>query len=134
MKHRHSGFTLIELMVVVVIVALLAAIALPGYQSSVRKSRRTDARIALSELAQTLERCQTQFGAYDDPACAIASPQDSPEHHYRITVVRDAGSYTLSAAAQGTQAGDGSCASFGLNQLGERSALDGSGAATSACW
>ena len=62
MKHTQSGFTLIELMVVVTVVALLAMIALPSYQNSVRKSRRTDARIALIELAQTLERCQTQFG------------------------------------------------------------------------
>jgi len=131
----HSrGFTLIELMVVVTVVALLAMIALPSYQNSVRKSRRTDARIALIELAQTLERCQTQFGRYDDSACVIVSPQDSADHRYTVTVVRDASSYTLSATAKGAQIDDLVCSSFSLNQLAERSAVDSGGIATSACW
>ncbi|WP_022976110.1 type IV pilin protein [Nevskia ramosa] len=134
MRRRQRGFTLIELMVVVTVIALLAMIALPSYQNSVRKSRRTDARIALIELAQTLERCQTQFGRYDDSACVIVSPQDSADHRYSVTVVRDASSYTLSATAQGVQADDLICRSFSLNQLAERSAVDSSGAATSACW
>lgn len=134
MKRTQRGFTLVELMVVITVVSLLAMIALPGYQNSVRKSRRTDARIALTELAQTLERCQTQFGRYDDSACAVASPQDSADHRYSVTVVRDATSYTLSATAQGVQADDLVCRSFSLNQLGERSAVDSSGVATGTCW
>ena len=134
MKRKQSGFTLIELMVVVTVIALLAMIALPSYQNSVRKSRRTDARIALTELAQTLERCQTQFGRYDDSACVITSPQDSADHRYSVTVARDASSYTLSATAQGVQADDLVCRSLSLNQLAERSAVDSSGVATSACW
>lgn len=134
MKRATQGFTLVELMVVITVVALLMMIALPSFENSVRKSRRTDARIALIELAQTLERCQTQFGRYDDPVCIVDSPQDSPQHHYRVTVARAAGSYTLSATAQGVQADDRGCRSFSLNQLAERGAVDGGGAATTACW
>ena len=58
------GFTLIELMIVVAIVALLASIAYPSYKDSVLKGRRAEARTALSELMQQQERYMTQANAY----------------------------------------------------------------------
>ena len=51
-----SGFTLIEVMIVVALIALLATIAMPSYQDSIRKSRRADAKAALVQLAQFMER------------------------------------------------------------------------------
>ena len=59
-----SGFTLIELMIVVSIIAILAAIAYPSYQESVRKGRRAEARAALAELIQQQERYMTQNNTY----------------------------------------------------------------------
>lgn len=59
-----SGFTLIELMIVVAIIAILAAIAYPSYQESVRKGRRAEARAALAELIQQQERYMTQNNTY----------------------------------------------------------------------
>ncbi|TJY62301.1 prepilin-type N-terminal cleavage/methylation domain-containing protein [Sinimarinibacterium sp. CAU 1509] len=128
MRSRASGFTLIELMVVVVIVAILAAIALPSYQNSVRKTRRADAKTALTSMAQTLERCLTQFGSYSSANCSITSPYDSDHGYYSVAVTRAATTFSLTATAQGAQANDTQCASFTLDHLGAQTAT------SSNCW
>ena len=60
----QRGFTLIELMIVVAIVAILAAIAYPSYQDSILKGRRAEGRTAMLELMQQQERYMTQRGTY----------------------------------------------------------------------
>lgn len=130
-RRRSAGFTLIELMIVVGIVAILAAVAIPSYQESVRRGRRADARVAMTNLATRLERCFTQFGAYDAGDCDIASPSDSPEGFYELTVDREAATWTLTAEPQGAQADDEACGTFTLTNTGQR---DVSGTTPERCW
>ncbi len=85
---RPRGFTLIELMIIVVIVAILAAIAYPTYQNQVRKSKREEGKQALLENSQALERCFTRYGAYNNAACQAFS-------QFVGTVTSDNGYYTL---------------------------------------
>ena len=71
------GFTLIEVMIVVVIISILAAIAYPAYQSQLQQSRRIDAQTALLELAQYMERYYTTNGSYTGATLPFtASPKD----------------------------------------------------------
>jgi type IV pilus assembly protein PilE len=128
--------TLIELMVVVVVIGILAAIAYPSYQEQVRKSRRADGKAMLMEKAQQLERCYTRFASYvgNDPACGIVLPEESEEGYYAIsTVARDASSFILTATPQGDQANDAKC---GVLRLTNTGAQGSEGVATDAndCW
>jgi len=63
-RHRMRGFTLIEIMIVVAIVGILAAIAYPSYRDAILKGRRAAGRAALAELLQQQERYMTQNNAY----------------------------------------------------------------------
>lgn len=127
------GFTLIELMIALAVVALLAMVALPAYQSQVQKSRRADAKVALMNAAQALERC-----AANDPAAGYTAagcpsfPKTSSEGFYSITApTLTATTYTLTAqpVADGPQAGDAQCASLSLDQTGTRTSSPGDD-----CW
>jgi type IV pilus assembly protein PilE len=128
---RDAGFTLVELLVVITILGIILVLAVPGYQDSVRRTRRADAKVALNQAAQRLERCYTQFGTYDDAGCIVASPSDSPEEFYSVVVVRTPTSYQLTATAQGLQSGDMACAALMLDHLGQRTA---SGSDPARCW
>jgi type IV pilus assembly protein PilE len=128
---RSGGFTLLELLVVMTVVAILASVAIPSYQQSVMRSRRTDARVAMNALATRLERCFTQFGTYDAEDCDIESPADSPEGFYQVSVVRDAAAYALTAEPQGAQADDTACGTLSMTSTGLRAAT---GETPDRCW
>lgn len=144
------GFTLLELMVVVAIIAILAAIAIPSYQSSIAKSRRADAQGALQGLAQAMERFQTNNGTYMGAATAGAdtgkpaifadkSPIDGSQTYYDLTIkggtdTPDATSYVLVATAVNGQLGDGN---LELESTGARRwdrGNDGFGTGNDQCW
>jgi len=153
MKHRVSGFSLIELMIVVVIATILAAIAIPSYNSQIRKSRRTEAKTALTDLAAREERYFATQNVYTNSPAALqyvasGSWPVSIGNYYSITsvVVTQAaasstattpGTYTLqiTPSAGSTQLKDTSCQLFQVDQTGKQTSQDGSGNdSTSTCW
>ncbi|WP_456379500.1 type IV pilin protein [Thiolapillus sp.] len=119
---NKNGFTLIELMIVVAVVGILAAIAYPSYTDSVRKAHRADGKGALMEAAQRMETIYARDASYAN--ATLASPS-SPEGYFTIAITsQDASSYTLQATAVGSQTYD-SIKAFQITETGEKTHLDG---------
>jgi type IV pilus assembly protein PilE len=119
MRKSNKGFTLVELMIVISIIAILAAIAYPSYIDFVRKSRRADAQSALAnaQLAQQKLRSSCRFyaataGASDNcgasaDASTVRMPATSPDGWYALTLSNaSATGFTVTATGQGDQAND----------------------------
>lgn len=134
-NRRHlRGFTLIEVMIVVVIVAILAAIAFPSYQRYVLRSHRTEGQALLSEAAARQERYYSQNNAYASTAAALnMTGYLNGLQYYNLGISSvTATTYTLTATAKGAQAGDKECLTLTLDQAGTRGNT-GTGTGTT-CW
>lgn len=141
-RRFQTGFTLIELMIALVIGAILAAIAYPSYQDSVRKARRSDGQALLLDAANREERFFADGNTYTRTVTDLgyANPAKSQEGHYQLgIVVGPAGCdasgsttsctfYKLTATAQDAQASDG-CGNLELKSTGDKSATG-----TGNCW
>lgn len=140
-KPGQRGFTLIEILIVVAIVAILAAVALPAYTNQIRKSRRGDAKSNLLDMAAREERYNTVNFVYTLSATALGYTADpvpvpsSTTMYYQVKVQSlgpGSTSYVLIATPQGDQVND-SCGSFTLTDLGVQ-ALSGNTSSVADCW
>lgn len=127
------GFTLIELMITVAVVAILAAIALPSYSTYIRKTRRADAMATLSQDQTALERCYAANFSYAMPPCT-APPAASIKGYYTIAATSTATTYTLTATATGAQAADTTCTTMTIDQANQQTALDNASNPQPGCW
>ncbi len=137
------GFTLIEILVVLVILGILAAITLPSYQASVQKSRRADGKAALLDLAARSEKFFAQNNSYTTEisgANGLALGRTtSADGYYNLTAAACGGGniarcYLLTATATGVQADDIDCASLSLDNAGRKTAKNSGGTAVDYCW
>lgn len=134
---RQRGFTLIEVLVTIVIVAILAAIAYPTYQDQVRKSRRTEAISNLLIMANLQERYyQSNFLYPVTNATIVFAPPAGAYYTYDIPVGNTT-TFTVRARAPAASAQylDTKCRTFALTGAGARAATDSGGAdSTAQCW
>jgi len=140
-QRSAPGFTLIELMIVIAIIAILASIAVPLYSDYVESSRRTDGKTLLLDTTQTLERCFSTYGSYDDSDCAIINSSntldgniESEDAFYVIqpsNVTINSATFTLQADTQGAQTSDTSCGALTIDHAGSKGAKKGT---VDECW
>ncbi|UNP88033.1 type IV pilin protein [Aeromonas encheleia] len=133
---KPKGFSLLELMIVVVVVAILSAVAYPSYQAHIAASRRAEAKAALMEAAQYMEREFTQAGSYNAANLVSAGlstlPRDGGSAYYQLVVNASGAVFTLIATPTGGMGGD-ECGVLMLDQVG-RQTVSGASLTAADCW
>jgi type IV pilus assembly protein PilE len=145
---RAAGFTLIELMVSLLVAAILIGIAVPSYQAQVRKSRRTEARNAVMDLATREERYFSVNNDYSQSAMQLGYGTDDVQikdrpiggGYYTVTVTNTEpkptatpptrASFTITATAVGAQVKDAMCLTFTVDDTGTQTSTP----SATECW
>ena len=155
-KKTLCGYTLLELMITLAVIALLASIAYPAYQDYVMRARRGDAKTALMSLQQAQEKFRAScieyadtivgddYDGVNDSTCDTATPnyvvehnRQSPDENYDLSISGANGtSYTLTATvrAGGAQVNDSNCKTLSIDQDGNKTSTDSADNASSGCW
>jgi type IV pilus assembly protein PilE len=162
MKRTARGFTLVELMITMAILAILVTIGYPLYTVQLEKARRVDARGGLAKLAMAQERHYAMFGsyattpdqlnygpdgkangtndtyAYREAILDLDHNGDGNPDNYKFVLTTDGKTatqdYLFTAKAIGTQLSDEDCRTFTINQVGVKAAEDSAGDPTDRCW
>jgi len=161
MKHQHktrqNGFTLMEVMIVVAIIGVLSSIAFPSYMEHVKKTKRSDAKVALLKIAQMQESYFVQNLTYAkdltstsaNGGLSLSAPVKSENEEYTISMTStDSGggactgkaadactSFTLTATPAGGQTNDTACTRFTLSNTGKKGTSAGAtNAQIKKCW
>ncbi len=147
---RERGFTLIELLIALIIVAVLAAIALPAFFDQIRKSRRADAISAMSQVQQAQERWRANNTEYNTSSTFTGLQLTPPTTYYSYSNTTPASApqsqtthgVAATAAIGSSQTKDGGCQYMRVDiaggnptyLAGTSSATAASGAAANRCW
>lgn len=141
MHRRTGGFTLIEVMIVVAILGVLAAIVYPSYMEYVRRGQRAEAKSLLLQNAQFLERNMTENNRYDKDGAGndialpfTSSPQNGDATYSIAANPLDDTTYTLQASRQaGTMMENDECGTFTLDHRGQKG-LSSNTRSVDECW
>jgi type IV pilus assembly protein PilE len=136
----EEGFTLIELMIVVLIISILAAVGYPAYQSQVEKGHLSEGRAALTQFASQLERCYTRFGDYGSSKCDAYSAADNDNYFsendtYKIDVrILDGGNSFVAVANRQKATSLNKCGNLTLEDTGQKGVSGGASKPADECW
>ncbi len=119
MGRKTRGFTLVELMIVMVVAAILASVAIPSYQRQMLASRRAEAREALMQIQAAQERWRSNNVTYAATLGALGMPAATSAGNYALDLSgASATGYTVTATKQAKQAGDSTCPTVSIAVAG----------------
>lgn len=128
-RHNSAGFTLMEVMIVVAIVAILTVVAVGSYRNQAVRANRAAAVGFMMEVANKQEQFLLDNRAYAGSLAALGMdpPPDEVDDHYGVTVVAPtATTYTITATPEGAQLSDDTdCGTLTMTQTGSKSASGG---------
>lgn len=129
-RFRPEGFSLIELMVVVVIVGIIAAVGLPSYRDHIARGKITEATATLSDMRTAIEQWYADNRTYEGFGCTSSVQPVASAQNFDVTCTTAAGTYTLTAT--GKAAKDMAGYTYTVNQAGLRTSTTPNSAGN--CW
>ena len=135
MKYKSSGFTLMELLIAIAIIAILAGIAIPSYQNYILKSRRADGKAAVLAVQLKEEKWRANNVSYTSTLSDLVMTTTSVDEYYTVAISNtSATTYTISATHTGVQTADKDCKTLTIDENGTKTSTNTSNAANDLCW